>query len=70
MYAAFKGTEEAKIMKGFMRLPYEEREHYKHNPATWILDYRKEHPNAFLPTLQQTLRKWMTNFSKMHQLQQ
>jgi hypothetical protein len=70
IYAALKGTEEAKIMKGFMRLPYEERDQYGHNPATWILEYRKEHPNAFLPTLQQTLRKWMTNFSKMHQLQQ
>jgi hypothetical protein len=53
-----------------MRLPYEERNTYKHNQATWIVEYRKEHPNAFLPTLQQTLRKWMTNFSKMHQLQQ
>jgi hypothetical protein len=31
IYAAFKGTEEAKIMKGFMRLPYEERDKYKHN---------------------------------------
>jgi hypothetical protein len=70
IYAAFKGTEEAKIMKGFMRLPYEEREKYKHNPATWIVEYRRDHPNVFLPTLQQTLRKWMTNFSKMHQLQQ
>jgi hypothetical protein len=47
IYPAFKGTEEARIMKGFMHLPYEEREKYKHNPATWITDYRKEHPNAF-----------------------
>jgi hypothetical protein len=69
IYAVFKGTEEARIMKGFMQLPYAEREQYKHNPATWIVEYRKEHPNAFLPTLQQTLRKWMRNFSKMHQLQ-
>jgi hypothetical protein len=52
-----------------MRLPYEERDKYGHNPAAWITEYRKEHPNAFLPTLQQTLRKWMTTFSKMHQLQ-
>jgi hypothetical protein len=70
IYTAFKGIEEAKIMKGFILLPYAEREQYKHNPATWITEYRKEHQNAFLPTLQQTLRKWMTNFSKMYQLQQ
>jgi hypothetical protein len=57
-------------MKGFMRMPYEEREKYGHKPAVWIKESRKEHPNAYLPTLQQTLRKWMTNFSKMHQLQQ
>jgi hypothetical protein len=69
VYAAFKGTEEAKIMKGFMRLPYAERDKYDHNPAKWIVEYRKEHPNAFLPTLQQTLRKWMTNFLKSHKLQ-
>jgi hypothetical protein len=70
IYAAFKVTEEAKIMKGFMQLPYGERAKYKDNPATWIVEYRKDHPNAYLPTLQQTLRKWMMNFSKMHQLQQ
>jgi hypothetical protein len=69
IYAAFKGTEEARIMKDFMQLLYEEREHYKHNPATWIVEYGKDHPNAYLHTLQQTLKKWMTNFSKIHQLQ-
>jgi UDP-N-acetylmuramyl tripeptide synthase len=40
IYAAFKGIEEAKIMKGFMRLPYEERAQYKHNPQSWIIEYR------------------------------
>jgi hypothetical protein len=69
-YAAFKITEEAKIMKGFLQLQYEETAKYKHNPATWIVEYRKNHPKVYLPTLQQTLRKWMTNFLKMNQLQQ
>jgi hypothetical protein len=69
IYAVFKVIEYAQIMKGFLQLLYEERTKFKPNPATWIVEYRKEHPNSFLPTLQQTLRKWMTNFSKKNQLQ-
>jgi hypothetical protein len=70
IYAEFKVTEETKIMKGFLQLPYDESWKYKYNPATWIVEYRKDYPNVYLPTLQQTLRKWMTNFSNMHQLQE
>jgi hypothetical protein len=64
-----KVTDEAKIMKSFLKFPYSETEKYALYPTIWVIDWRKYHPNKFLPTLQVTFGKWMMNYSKQHQLQ-
>jgi hypothetical protein len=69
MYAAFKASQKGKVMKGFFKQPYEVRKEYGLDPDLWVADLRKEYPNAYLPTVQQICRKWMTIFSKQHQLQ-
>jgi hypothetical protein len=69
MYSAFKASQKGKIMKGFFKQPYEVRKEYGLDPEKWVADLRKEYPNAYLPTVQQICRKWMTTFSKQHQLQ-
>jgi hypothetical protein len=53
----------------FFKQPYEVRKQYGLDPDKWVADLRKEYPNAYLPTVQQICRKWMTTFSKKYQLQ-
>jgi hypothetical protein len=69
VYAAFKQSQEAKVMKRFFKQPYEVRNEFWLDPQKWVTDLRKTHPNAYLPTVQQICRKWMTTFSKKYQLQ-
>jgi hypothetical protein len=69
VYAAFKASQEGKVMKGFFKQPYEVRAEFGLDPQRWVTDLRKIYPNAYLPTVQQICRKWMTTYSKQHQLQ-
>jgi hypothetical protein len=69
VYAAFKQSQEVKVMKGFFKQPYEVRAEFGLDPQRWVTDLRKTYPNEYLPTVQQIYRKWMTTFSKQHQLQ-
>jgi hypothetical protein len=69
VYAAFKASQEGKVMKGFFKQPYEVRLEFRLDPQRWVTYLRKTYPNAYLPTVQQICRKWMTTYSKQHQLQ-
>jgi hypothetical protein len=69
VYAAFVASQEGKVMKGFFKQKYEVRKEFGLDPQTWVTDLRKTYPNAYLPTVQQICRKWMTTYSKQHQLQ-
>jgi hypothetical protein len=69
MHKAFQGTEEWRKMGGFLKLSKAERDEYDNNPNEWAEVYREDHPGAFLPTLQQTIRKSMTNISNQYKLQ-
>jgi hypothetical protein len=69
MYNAFKGTEARRKMGGFLKLPKAERVEYDDDPNEWAKVYEEDHPGAFLPSLQQTIRKWMTNFSNQFKQQ-
>jgi hypothetical protein len=69
VYAAFKASQEGKVMKGFFKQPYELRAEFGLGPQRWVTDLRKTYPNAYLPTVQQICRKWMTTYAKQHQLQ-
>jgi hypothetical protein len=69
VYAAFKASQEGKVMKGFFKQPYEVRREFGLDPQRWVTDLRKTYPNAYLPTVQQICWKWMTTYSKKHQLQ-
>jgi hypothetical protein len=69
MYAAFIASEKGKVMRGFFKLPYEVRAEFGLDPQRLVTDLRKIYPNAYLPTVQQICRKWMTTYAKQHQLQ-
>jgi hypothetical protein len=56
-------------MGGFLKLSKAERAEYDDDPDTWAEVYREDHPGAFLPSLQQTVRKSMTNISNQYYLQ-
>jgi hypothetical protein len=56
-------------MGGFLKLSKAERDEYDSNPNEWAEVYREDHPGAFLPTLQQSIRKSMTNISNQNILQ-
>jgi hypothetical protein len=67
IYVAFKASsQEGKVMKGFFKQPYEVRASFGLDPNKWVADLRKEYQNAYLPTVQQICRKWMTTFSKKY----
>jgi hypothetical protein len=68
VYAAFKASQVGKVMKGFFKQPYEVRKEFGLDPDRWVTDLRKTYPNTYLPTVQQISRKWMTTYSKQHQL--
>jgi transposase len=55
-------------LKGFLKLTREERKEYGDNPKTWAKAYLKDHPCAFQPSLQSTIRKWMSDFSNLYKL--
>jgi hypothetical protein len=69
VYAAFKASQAGKVMKGFFKQPYEVRKEFGMDHQRWVTGMRKTYPNAYLPTVQQICRKWMTTLSKQHQLQ-
>jgi hypothetical protein len=69
LYNAFKGTEDWRKMGGFLKLSKAERDEYEGDPNAWAEVYREEYPGAFLSTLQQSIRKWMTSFSNQYKLQ-
>jgi hypothetical protein len=69
LYYSFKGTEDWRKMGGFLKLSKAERVEYGDDPNSWAEVYREDHPGAFLPSLQQSIRKWMTNFSNQYKLQ-
>jgi hypothetical protein len=69
LFNAFKGTEGWRKIGGFLKLSKAERDEYEGDPDTWAEVYREDHPGAFLPTLQQSIRKWMTSFSNQYKLQ-
>jgi hypothetical protein len=56
-------------MGGFLKLSKAERAEYGNDPDTWAEVYREDHPGAFLQSLQQTIRKSMTNISNQYNLQ-
>jgi hypothetical protein len=60
--AALKITQEVRVLKGLMKQRYDVRKKYNLDLGVWIVDYRKQHPNTYLPTLQQTFRKWMKKY--------
>jgi hypothetical protein len=57
VYVPFKASQEAKVMKGFFKQPYEVRTEFGLDPQRWVTDFRKTYPNAYLPTVQQICRK-------------
>jgi hypothetical protein len=69
LYNAFKGTEGWRKMGGFLKLSRAERDEYQGDPNAWAEMYREDHPGAFLPSLQQSIRKWMMSFSNQYKLQ-
>jgi hypothetical protein len=69
VYNAFKGTEGWRKMGGFLKLFQAERNEYDGDLDRWGEVYREDHPGAFLSSLQQTIRKWITSFSNQYNLQ-
>jgi hypothetical protein len=69
VYATFKASQGGKVIKGFFKQPYVVRKEFGLDPDKWVADLRKTYPNTYLPTVQQICRKWMTTYSKQHQLQ-
>jgi hypothetical protein len=68
--AAFKKTKGAKILKGWLKLSSAEKADYQGKPKLWAGAYVKDHPGAFEPTQQQTIRTGMADFSKEYDLQE
>jgi hypothetical protein len=68
--AAFKKTNGARILRRWLKLSSAEKGEYGSKPKLWAAAYVKDHPGAFEPTLQQTIRTWMTDFSKQCDLQE
>jgi hypothetical protein len=52
-----------------LKLPPAERVEYDDHPNVWVEVYKKEHPGTFQPSLQQSIRKWMSDFSNQFKLQ-
>jgi hypothetical protein len=63
VYNAFVSSVEGAKLRGFLKLTREERTKYKNNPDLWAEAYLEDHPGAFQPSLQATVRKWMSKFS-------
>jgi hypothetical protein len=68
VYNAFVSSIEGAKLRGFLKLTREERAVYKNNPYEWAEAYLKDHPGAFQPSLQATVRKWMTDYSNEYKL--
>jgi hypothetical protein len=50
-------------LKGFLKLPAEEREEYDNNPNLLAEEYRKDHPCVLKRSLQVFIRMLITDFS-------
>jgi hypothetical protein len=68
VYNAFVSSVEGAKLRGFLKLTREERAKYENNPDTWAEAYLEDHPGAFQPSLQATVRKWMSEFSSQYNL--
>jgi hypothetical protein len=68
LYNVFKGTEDWRKMGGFLKLSRAERDEYGGDLNLWAEVNREDHPGAFLPSLLQSIRKWMTSFSNQYKL--
>jgi hypothetical protein len=68
VYNAFVLSMEGAKLRGFLKLTREERAKYLNNPDVWAKAYLEDHPGAFQPSLQATVRKWMSEFSSEYNL--
>jgi hypothetical protein len=68
VYNAFISSIKGAKLRGFLKLSTEERGEYGNNPETWAKVYLEDHPGAFQPSLQSTIRKWKSDFSSKYKL--
>jgi hypothetical protein len=68
VYNAYVSSVDGAKLRGFLKLTREERAKYKNNPDEWVEAYLQDHPGAFQPSLQATVRKWISEFSSEYNL--
>jgi hypothetical protein len=68
LYNEFVSSVEGAKLRGFLKLTREERTKCKNNPHLWAETYLEDHPGAFQPSVQATVRKWMSEFSSQYNL--
>jgi hypothetical protein len=68
VYNTFVASVDGAKLRGFLKLTREERDKYDNNPDTWAKAYLEDHPGVFQPSLQATVRKWMSEFSSQYNL--